>query len=538
MHKFKNLVFLILFLLALLNCSKPDSKTGIQIAEPEELYGQLFHDIQSAKIIFPDSKTFVDCIPRYNVNTILEHYSELTGKQDSATMAIFINNNFIIPGYDPSYKTDSSSVEEHIRNLWHVLKKPADKRISGTLIPLKYPYIIPGGRFREIYYWDSYFTMLGLQADNEIEIIQNMVDNFSYLIDSIGFIPNGNRTYYSGRSQPPFYAMMIQVLAESKGDTIYKTYLPFLEKEYSFWMSGSSKLTNENNTFRRVVLFPDGEILNRYWDDKNTPRPESYREDMETAAEAVAHQPNLKKEDVYRNLRAAAESGWDFSSRWLSPDKENNFRLSTIHTIDIIPVDLNSLIYNLELTLAKAYGIASNDVKSGTFLEKAETRKSAILKYCWNKESGFFIDYNFKLTRQKEILSLAGMYPLFFKIADKKHAVSTANIIQDAFLKAGGVVTTLNYTNQQWDWPNGWAPLQWMTIQGLNNYGHTELADEITRRWLHLNRNVYNRTYKMLEKYNVVDLFVESGGGEYPNQDGFGWTNGVYQKLSEKTEDN
>jgi len=204
MYKCKNLVFLILFLLTLFNCSKPDSKTVIQIAEPEELYGQLFHDIQSAKIVFPDSKTFVDCIPRYNVNTILKRYSELTGKQDSATMAGFINDNFIIPGYDSSYKADSSSVEEHIRNLWNVLKKPADKRISGTLIPLKYPYIIPGGRFREIYYWDSYFTMLGLQVDNEIEIIQNMIDNFSYLIDSIGFIPNGNRTHYSGRSQPQF----------------------------------------------------------------------------------------------------------------------------------------------------------------------------------------------------------------------------------------------------------------------------------------------------------------------------------------------
>jgi len=249
------------------------------------------------------------------------------------------------------YKSDSLPINEHITKLWNGLKRQPDIIQSGTLIPLPYPYIIPGGRFREIYYWDSYFTMLGLQKDNQIEMIQNMVDNFTYLIDLYGFVPNGNRTYYLSRSQPPFYALMVKLLAESKGDSIYLKFLSSIEKEYDFWMNGTDRLTNGVKAYRRVVRLPDGEILNRYWDDTNTPRAESYHEDIKTANEAVLKIPGSRQEDVYRNLRAAAESGWDFSSRWLTRDDENKFNLYTIHTTDIIPVDLNSLVYNIELTL-------------------------------------------------------------------------------------------------------------------------------------------------------------------------------------------
>ncbi len=501
----------------------------IEILPPAELYGDLFYDVQTREI-FEDSKTFVDAVPQYNVSLIRQRYNML---DDTTTEAVtdFVLQHFEVPEASEAFKTDSSAVQQHIYKLWEILKRPSDERISGTLIPLPNPYIVPGGRFREIYYWDSYFTMLGLLVDDKTAIIQDMVDNFAYLINEYGFIPNGNRTYYLGRSQPPFFAMMVKVLAEAKDEKVLAKYLPELEMEYNFWMDGTARL-GSSNSYRRVVKMPGGEILNRYWDDNATPRPESYREDIKTAGVAVKQNPELTREEVYRNLRAGAESGWDFSSRWLDKNEDGKFDLSTIHTVDIVPVDLNSLLYNLELTIAEAARLKGNKDKAGEFQRKAENRKKAILKYHWNENKGFFMDYNFREQQQTGQLSLAGVYPLFFELVTQGQANKVAKKLENDFLKPGGLVTSPYNTGEQWDAPNGWAPLQWLAIKGLRNYKIDALASEISERWLKLNSNVYNRTYKMLEKYNVEDLSKESGGGEYPTQDGFGWTNGVFQKLS------
>jgi len=507
------------------------SQEKIQIQTPEKLYGQLFYDIQADTNIFKDSKNFVDAIPLSDVTEIRDKYKKLIYKSDFS-IKDFILKNFKSPNNIYAYKSDSLPIDEHIAKLWNTLKRQPDEKRSGTLIPLPYPYIIPGGRFREIYYWDSYFTMLGLQKDNQIEMIQNMVDNFSYLIDNYGFIPNGNRTYYLSRSQPPFYTLMVEILAQSKGDSIYLKFLSSIEKEYNFWMNGANKLNNKLTAYRRVVRLPNGEIMNRYWDDLNTPRAESYREDIKTVMEASLHIPGCNKDDVCRHIRAAAESGWDFSSRWLTMDKSGKFNLYTIHTTDIIPVDLNSLVYNIELTLSKGYQKTGNTTKANQYKILAQARKKAIMKYCWNKRKEFFMDFDFKMQTQTNVYSLAGVFPLFFHIANKKQAIGVAAKVQNLFLNPGGVTVTVNHTCQQWDAPNGWAPLQWICIKGLQNYGQFGLSDTIKNRWLQLNRRVYNSTYKMLEKYNVENLDEKVGGGEYPNQDGFGWTNGVYQALS------
>ncbi|TXD94416.1 alpha,alpha-trehalase TreA [Gillisia hiemivivida] len=533
-RSFSHILFNYLILIILSGCtsSKIIEEQNNKILPPEELYGPLFYDVQSDKNIFEDSKTFVDAVPLYDVDVIKNKYADLKDKS-STSLREFVANNFELPSVSSMYVTDSSSINIHISKLWSVLKRPADKKVSGTLIPLPKPYIVPGGRFREVYYWDSYFTMLGLAEDNELETIENMIDNFSYLIDEKGFIPNGNRTYYLGRSQPPFYSLMVEILADNKSNSVYLEYLKPLEKEYNFWMKGNEEINSSKEDYLRVVMMPDGSILNRYWDNKNTPRPESYREDVATADKALSDFPKLKRDDIYRNLRAGAESGWDFSSRWL--DKvDGDYELSTIHTTDIIPVDLNSLLYNLEMTLSKAYLLEGDPVKSEIFSDKAQSRKEAILKYCWNAEKGFFMDYNFKNNSQTEVFSLAGIYPLFFNFAEENQAELVQEKIQEIFLKPGGLVTTPNHTGQQWDAPNGWAPLQWMAIKGLRNYGYTVLASEIKDRWIEINKGVYQKTFKMLEKYNVEDLSKESGGGEYPTQDGFGWTNGVFQKLSKE----
>ncbi|MUP46161.1 alpha,alpha-trehalase TreF [Gramella sp. BOM4] len=500
-----------------------------RILPPEDLYGDLFYDVQTGRI-FEDSKTFVDARPVYEVSYIREAYQSL-GDTSQAALASFVNEHFELPEATSKYKSDSSSINMHITKLWDVLKRPADERVTGTLIPLPNPYIVPGGRFREVYYWDSYFTMLGLLEDGEVETIRHMVDNFAFLINEYGFIPNGNRTYYLGRSQPPFFALMVELLASAEGDQVLVDYLPELEKEYEFWMSGKAGLGTQTAN-KRVVKVNENVYLNRYWDEFATPRPESYREDVETANKAVALYPEKTREQVYRDLRAGAESGWDYSSRWLEESENGEMELSSIQTTDILPVDLNSLLYNLEITISRAAGLAEENSKMREFHEKAIKRKEAILKYFWNDKAGFFLDYNFRRDQFTGKFSLAGLYPLFFEIASKKQAMEVAAKVEEVFLKPGGVVATPYQTGEQWDAPNGWAPLQWITIKGLRNYDHVELADTIQDRWTRLNSQVYDRTYKMLEKYNVEDLSKESGGGEYPTQDGFGWTNGIYKRLT------
>ncbi len=496
----------------------------IKWLSPDVSLGQLFADVQTNRI-FPDGKTFVDCTPKSSPSDILEKYQQEKGKPGFDLKA-FIEANFELPA-SPSdnFKSDTSqSVEQHINILWAALTRQPDvPNERSTLLPLPKSYVVPGGRFREVYYWDSYFTMLGLQVSGKADLIENMLDNFAYLLDTVGFIPNGNRTYYLGRSQPPFFSLMVGVLAEMKGDAVFQKYLPALENEYAFWMDGADSLTAAKSTHRRVVRLADGTVMNRYWDDRPLPRPESYREDVETAKKS-----GRPAEEMYRHLRAGAESGWDFSSRWFADGKT----IETIRTTDIVPVDLNALLYNLEFTLGKANQLAGKQDRAALFQQKMKSRFDAVQRYCWNADAGFFMDYDFKKGELTFIPSLAAMYPLFFNMATKEQALLVSQSIEEDFLRAGGVISTPHLTGQQWDAPNGWAPLQWLTIKGLENYGHKKLATTITRRWLALNTKVFKHTGKMLEKYNVQDLSLDAGGGEYPVQDGFGWTNGVFLRLT------
>ncbi|MCC9137897.1 alpha,alpha-trehalase TreF [Pontibacter silvestris] len=489
--------------------------------QPDEQLGELFEEVQLAPV-FPDSKTFPDCIPLSSPEQILQAYHQEKG-QPGFDLKAFVMQHFQLPPEPATnFKSDPSlTVKQHINRLWPILTRQPDEEQS-SLLPLPNAYIVPGGRFREIYYWDSYFTMLGLQQSGETELIQNMVDNFTHLINNVGHIPNGNRSYYISRSQPPFYALMLHVLAQEKGKQVLNTYAPALRKEYAFWMDGADALTTTNPTHRRVVRLPDGSVLNRYWDDKPEPRPEAYKEDVH-----IAQESGRSPEEVYRNIRAAAESGWDFSSRWFA-DAEN---LSTIRTTELIPVDLNSLLYFVEMTLADMAHMEHNTTEEQFYKQRANARKKALRTYCWSGADKYFYDYDFVKGTTTDIPTLAAAYPLFFNIAKNSQAKAVAHKIETDFLKPGGVVTTLNHTSQQWDAPNGWAPLQWMTYQGLVNYRHRELADKIASNWTNLNINVYKQTGKLVEKYNVESTDLEGGGGEYPNQDGFGWTNGVLLKL-------
>jgi alpha,alpha-trehalase len=285
-------------------------------------------------------------------------------------------------------------------------------------------------------------------------------------------------------------------------------------------MEGASGLA-PGKAHRRVVHLADGSLLNRYWDDRATPRDEAWLEDVETARAS-----NRPKEEVYRDLRASAESGWDFSSRWFSDGKT----LSTIRTTDIVPVDLNALMYQLEMTIAHACRLARRPDCQRDMAAQARARQKAVQTLLWDDKQGAYVDYDFRNGRQRPQVTIATAYPLFTGLAEKSQAPRIAKTIRGTLLLPHGVATTVVNTGQQWDDPNGWAPHQWIAIDGLRRYGENALAEDIAGRWVKENARVYCLTGKLVEKYNVREA-GEGAGGEYPVQDGFGWTNAVFVKL-------
>jgi alpha,alpha-trehalase len=487
---------------------------------------ELFKDVQMSGM-FSDSKTFTDAIPKASYMEILQSYH--TQKTDVSTFNL---NNFIECYFDiieyEEVRAESvkTSIEQHIESLWKVLKKSADINTHDSLLPLKNPYIVPGGRFREIYYWDSYFTALGLVESGNIVLAESMLSNFLDLQSSYGCIPNGNRSYYLSRSQPPILGLLVELLLpfQQNKQQYIKTHIIAIEAEYKFWMKGEELGSADGFESGRVIKMPDGSFLNRYWDDNASPRPESYREDIELFNESKPDDP----ESFYRNIRAACESGWDFSARWLSDD----YSLASIRTTRILPVDLNCLLYKQEKLLAQYYETLGNEALSIVYTKYAATRKSAIQRYMWAENDGFYMDYDLDKKSNSSVKSLAGVLPLFVELADSNQAEQVSEVIDNEFLQQGGLVTTVIESGQQWDSPNGWAPLHWFTVQGLLKYQKKCLAITIQKRWLNTVETYFQQTGKIMEKYNVCQQNHKAGGGEYDVQDGFGWTNGVHVAFS------
>jgi alpha,alpha-trehalase len=529
MNRFRRIPFGVFLAVALASgcrtAHQPPDRPAIPqsvLYDPARDLGPLFHDVQVAGI-FADSKTFVDARWRLPPDVTALRYAAAKN-EDGFSLRSFVDQYFDLPqAVSDGRRSDTAqAMEDHIRALWPVLMRPPDRADPrSSLIPLPRGYVVPGGRFREIYYWDSYFTMLGLIESDQTDLVRGMLDNFAHLVATVGHIPNGNRTYYLSRSQPPYFAAMVGRYAQATDTVRALWYLDALEAEYAFWMEGADRLA-PGTAHRRVVRLRDGAVLNRYWDDRPEPRPESYREDVALGG----------GEALYRNLRASAESGWDFSSRWMRDPND----LRTLETTDLIPVDLNSLLYHAERTIAAFRtfrGRPEDTAVARAFALAAETRRRALLAAAFDSATGFFYDLRWATDeRVTDRPTLAAAAPLYFGLATPEQGRAVAARLERDFLKPGGFVTTLIASGQQWDAPNGWPPLEWLAISGVRRYGRADIADQARDRWLDLNRRTYRATGKMTEKYDVVDLTRRAGGGEYPAQDGFGWTNGVALALA------
>jgi alpha,alpha-trehalase len=489
---------------------------------PQVLFGDLYADVELERV-FPDGKEFADATAKSPPAEILALYH--SQKPNSLEgLKRFVVTHFDLPAQaaTPQAASEHIPIRRHIDALWTLLTR--DEPIVppySSLLPLARPYVVPGGRFHELYYWDSYFIMLGLAESHRRDLLEDMAKNFADLIHTYGHTPNGTRSYYLSRSDPPFFFKMVELMSPWDPAAAFARYLPELKTEYAFWMEGANEL-KAGRAHRHVVELEDGSILNRFWDDSDAPRDESYREDVVLAAAT-----SRPAQEMFRDIRAGAESGWDFSSRWFADART----MASIATTEIIPVDLNALMFGLENAIRAGCERAGEPDCAQDFAKRAAARRAAIDRYLWDSSKGVYLDYRWTMKHRINHVTAATLYPLFTRVASDEQATSVAKGVEAELLKPGGIVATTLDTGQQWDWPNGWAPLQWIAVEGLNSYGLNQLAETIACRWMVNVARVYRLTGKLVEKYDVIATDQKGGGGEYPTQDGFGWTNGVMLKL-------
>ncbi|ESW32195.1 hypothetical protein PHAVU_002G301500 [Phaseolus vulgaris] len=429
-----------------------------------------------------------------------------------------------------------------VHSLWKNLSRKVSAAVQAhpdlhTLLPLPGSVVIPGSRFREVYYWDSYWVIRGLIASKMYDTATAIVTNLISLVEQYGFVLNGARAYYTNRSQPPLLSAMVYEIYCTTGDVeLVKRSLPALLKEYEFWNSEIHKVT---------ILDAQGcpHTLNRYnamWDK---PRPESSTKDKAFASNFSSVS---EKQQFYRELASTAESGWDFSTRWM----RNPPNFTTVATTSVIPVDLNAFLLGMELNIAFFAKVAGDNSTAERFLENSDLRKKAMNSVFWNANMKQWLDFWLENTceevhvwkngHQNQNVFASNFIPLWMNpfYSDTSLVGSVVESLKTSGLvRAAGVATSLTDSGQQWDFPNGWAPLQHMLVEGLLKSGLQEarsLAEEIAIGWVTTNYIVYKKTGSMHEKFNVEHCGEFGGGGEYVPQTGFGWSNGVVLAFLEE----
>lgn len=402
------------------------------------------------------------------------------------------------------------------------------------LLYLPLPYVVPGGRFNEMYGWDSYFIQVGLLRDHEDTLAKNMADNFLYEIRNYGKILNANRNYYLTRSQPPFLTEMILGVYERTQDQSWlRAAIPEIEKYYRFWTS-EPHLTPETG-------------LSRYFDLGNGPAPEVVSSERD--AQGRTHYELIR--DFYKTHSIAdydvtqyydAASGGltdlfykgDRSMRESGFDPSNRFGPFNIDIIHYNPVCLNSLLYVMERQTAEILNLVGRTKDAGEWTSRAEARQKKINQVMWDVQDGLYYDYDFVHKRVRRYPFLTTFYPMWAGIAERAQSERIVANLQ-RFERAGGLLTSTNQSGNQWDAPFGWAPLEMIAVQGMRRYGYVEAADRITGKFLSLVLDDFLHSHRIVEKYDVVrrasNVSASIGFGYRSNEAGFGWTNAAFEEL-------
>lgn len=430
-----------------------------------------------------------------------------------------------------------------LNSQWVDLYKQFDSRMLqdncvSSHLPMKYPFVVPGGRFIEIYYWDTYWTIEGLLVCGMLQTVRQSIENFVEFIKKFGFIPNGSRVYYLNRSQPPYFSQMVMryfdfcmqsdQLSNAQKEDVKKFVLgealDCMIKEYAFWMKNKS--VDVKISDRRSCK------LNVFRANTSRPRPESYFEDLHTASQLNT---NEEKEKLYLDIATAAESGIDFSSRWF----KDPMNMNTIQTSDLIPVDLNAVMYKNELIISDLSRVKGDLNIARKFKMLSLKRRFAINKILWCADINCWADYNFKTSQFTDHFYVSNLSPLWFDIKPPNNLKETDLIelhLSSLIDNYHGIPYSFINSNQQWDFPNIWAPNQHNLIEFLNKFDQN-LALKLARKFFSSIYKGWMSSKAFYEKYNAHTPGERGHGGEYEVQSGFGWTNGVIFKLIELFKD-
>eukprot|EP00927_Polykrikos_kofoidii_P016530 TRINITY_DN17483_c0_g1_i2.p1 TRINITY_DN17483_c0_g1~~TRINITY_DN17483_c0_g1_i2.p1 ORF type:complete len:608 (+),score=108.87 TRINITY_DN17483_c0_g1_i2:174-1997(+) len=539
--------------------------------------GKLLDAVQRA-CIFDDSKHFVDMPMRFDPEEVLAAYEALLADDSEPSVTAlraFVEAHFDEPGaellpYTPTdfpadppllQRISDPNLREFlvgIHSLWPELCRSTSSAViekphRHSALARRFPVVMPGGRFRETYYWDSLWIVEGLLASGMVSTARGLVQNLLDDISKFGFVPNGGRIYYLNRSQPPMLCEMVACVVramEATAGSDAKSWLveavPLLKEEHEWWMGG-----------HHAVDIGGGQKLNRYFSSLRLPRPESYREDFEAGNGDAS---------TYHNIATCAESGWDFSSRWArngrSQEGDAVFSMHDTEASRVIPVDLNAIMYRAELTLAAlleavATGRSFADVETGVatgqthsssdaahFTAAAAARRQTMEEMMWQPTLGRWVDLwlpsmaddsagnAVPTVAQGGPTAADFAAPLWAGLVSPAQAASVVtSLCNSNLLGPAGVSTTTARTGQQWDEPNAWPPLQAMVVQGLvqlpEGSGGPSLAVDLAQRWVGTCYSAWRKSSFMYEKYNGREIGVGGSGGEYVPQIGFGWSNGA-----------
>jgi alpha,alpha-trehalase len=406
-------------------------------------------------------------------------------------------------------------------------------RVHGLLY-LPRPYVVPGGRFNEMYGWDSFFIQMGLLRDGELNLARDMADNFLYEIREYGKVLNANRTYYLTRSQPPFLTPMVLAVYNRTHDQKWlEAAVPAIESYYRFW-TNEPHLTPETGLSRYFDIGegPAPEVLVSEHDAQGRNNYDLIRDYFRTHKVTdydvsqyydAAH--NQLTPLFYKGDRSMRESGFDPSSRF------GPFSIDIIH---YNPVCLNSLLYLMETQMAEIEDLLKRGAEASVWRQRAQDRAARINRLLWDSQTGLYSDYDYVHKRIRRYPFLTAFYPLWVGIASKEQASRVVRNLS-RFERAGGLQTSEFRSGDQWDAPFGWAPLQWIAVEGLRRYGYRTEAERISRKFLSVVQQEFLQHHNIQEKYDVVrrsdDVAAGLRYGYHSNEAGFGWTNAVFTAL-------
>jgi alpha,alpha-trehalase len=472
---------------------------------------------------------------------------------------LYLSADMQIP---PAVAAAHQQCNVEIRHLPRKITHMGDVRVDEIpvegLLYLPNRYVVPGGRFNEMYGWDSYFIILGLVEDKRTQLAQGIVENFFFEIENYGAILNANRTYFFTRSQPPFLTSMIrEVYEHPNGKQLSKVWLAraysYAQRDYALWISPIHRagdtglaryrdigdgpvpeMADDNDYYPDVIrwLLAHPELPTNYLiEAPDNPTPAETATLATTSCDIAASKVCARAHvdghrltaDFYHGDRAMRESGFDTSFR---------FGPFSGSTGDYAPVCLNSLLYKYERDMAHFATLLGRPAEAAEWEHRASARRDAINKYLWNPTQGIFYDYDFVTQKQSTYNYLTAFYPLWAQVATPQQATALQHHLS-LFEHEGGLAMSDNGSGTQWDLPFGWAPTNWLTVKGLAQYGFSGDASRIAKEFSQTVLQNFQHDGTIREKYNVVSgsANVAIATGYKSNVVGFGWTNGVYLQM-------